>query len=136
MSRRRGRWRCFVDQDSTRRGSREGKEKTVTGTVDTVRNDGLAGKSAGQRRVGWKEDIRGCHGSETERVMLGVGATVAIDRLHSDGTCDLQVWEDRLRVLKASLRPLMPLPAMLKSNTGPKHRRETFGPVSLGYNER
>jgi hypothetical protein len=35
MSRRRGRWRCFVDQDSTRRGSKEGKEKTVTGTVDT-----------------------------------------------------------------------------------------------------
>lgn len=35
MSRRRGRWRCFVDQDSTRRGSREGKEKIVTGTEDT-----------------------------------------------------------------------------------------------------
>jgi hypothetical protein len=53
MSRRRGRWRCFVDQDSTRRGSREGKEKTVTGTVDTaegrvrrVREDGTEGRAA------------------------------------------------------------------------------------------
>lgn len=46
--------------------------------------------------------------------MLGVDATVAIDRLHSDGTCDLHVCEDRPRVLNASLRPLTPFPAMSK----------------------
>lgn len=51
MSRLRGRWRCFVDQDSTRRGSREGKEKTVTGTVDT--GGWLA--SGGWEEMGWGE---------------------------------------------------------------------------------
>lgn len=29
--------------------------------------------------------VRGCQGSVTERVMFGVGTTVAIDRLHREG---------------------------------------------------
>jgi hypothetical protein len=64
--------------------------------------------------------------------MLGVGATVAIDRLHSDGTCGLHVWEERLRVLKASLRPLMPFPAILESKLKPRSLEDTLRPRRMG----